>query len=220
MSNTRNYRSKKILLIGDSRTRNLDIDLNSMDPDFAFVCKCLPGASLMRVVKQTREYIQFNNNFSLIVILAGINDVTQLIREPVKIVKIRRPSVSETFDYLKQQIDEGIEILKTTTQIPFTFCPIVGIDLQVYSPANESAWYDQPIINQAVLSINKYIYSINVSHHIPTPLIESTIHKCKGKSGRIINHYAKLHDGCHPDPDTRANWARLIFRAASKYLEL
>lgn len=214
------YRSKKILIIGDSRTRNLDVDLNSMDPDFAFVCKCLPGASFLRVAKQTKEYILLNNTFSMIVIFAGINDITQLIREPVKLVRIRHRSVDETCDYLKAQIKEGMDILRASTQIPITICPIVGLDLEVYSPTNTHAWYEQPIIDQAVHAINRHIYSINVSHHIPTPLIESSIHKCKGKSGRIINYYGKLQDGCHPSPNTRAVWASLIFKAALKFLEL
>lgn len=220
MSASKKYRSKKILIIGDSRTRNLDIDLNSMDPNFAFVCKCFTGANFIRVAKQTKEYILLNNSFSMIIILSGINDITQLVREPVKLVKIRNMCVAGTYNHLKLQIDEGMDILSASTQIPITICPIVGLDLHVYSPANNQAWYEQPIINQAVLAVNRYIYSVNVSHYIPTPLIESSIHKCKGKSGRMINHYAKLHDGCHPDPDTRALWASLIFKVPSKFLEL
>lgn len=213
-------RSKKVLLIGDSRTRHLDIDLNSRDPAFAFVCKCLPGANFHKTVQRAREIITRNNTFSMIILLAGINDVTELIRQPEKMVKIRFPSVSDTLDYLKDQIDEGIESLQATTQIPFTICPLVGIDLKVYSPSNDRALYQQPIVDQAISAINKYIYSVNVAHHIPTPHLESTIHKCKGKTRNMVHHYDKLYDGCHPDPDTRIVWAGLIFKAASKYLEL
>lgn len=207
------HRSKKILLVGDSRIRHLDMDLNSRDPGFAFVCKCLPGASFMKVVQKAREIITRNNTFSMIILLAGINDVTELIRQPEKMVKIRFTSVSDTLDHLKAQINEGIEALQNTTQIPITVCPLVGIDLKVYSPINDQATYQQPIVDQAVSSINKYIYSVNVSHHIPTPHLESTIHKCKGKSGRMVHHYNKLHDGCHPNPDTRVIWAGLIFKS-------
>lgn len=214
------HRSKKVLLVGDSRVRHMDIDLNSRDADFAFVCKCLPGAGFLKVTNKAKEIISRNNTFSMIILLAGINNITELVRHPNKLVKIRFPSVSDSLDYLRGQLDEGIAIMQATTQIPFTICPIVGIDLKVYSSNNDQAWYQQPIVNQAVSCINKYIYSTNASRHIPTPLIESTIHKCKGKARNMVHHYAKLHDGCHPDPDTRTAWAGLIYKATYKYLEL
>lgn len=214
------HRSKKILLVGDSRIRHLDVDLNSRDPAFAFVCKCLPGACFLKVVQTTREIIIKNNTFSMIILLAGINDVTELIKQPERMVKIRFSSVNDSLDYLRGKIDEGIETLQNTTQIPFTICPLVGIDLKTYSPTNDQALYQQPIVDQAVCAINKYIYSINKLHHIPTPLLESTIHKCKGKTRKLVHHYDKLHDGCHPDPATRETWASLIYKAVSRYLEL
>lgn len=214
------HRSKKVLLVGDSRVRHLDMDLNSRDAGFAFVCKCLPGANFLTVINKTKRTITQNNTFSMIILLAGINDITELIRQPEKLVRIRFPSVSDTLDYLKSQIDEGVDILHTATQIPFTICPIVGIDLKTYSPIYDQASYQQPIIDQAVCCINKHIYATNALHHIPTPLLESTIHKCKGKTRNTVHHYDKLYDGCHPDPDTRSVWAGLIYRAASKYLEL
>lgn len=160
------HRSKKVLPVGDLRVRHLDMDLNSRDAGFAFVCKCLPGATLLTAIKKTKRIIELNNTFSMIILLAGINDVTELIRQPEKMVRIRFPSVTDTLDYLKNQIDEGVVILQTATQIPFTICPIVGIDLKVYSPINDQALYQQPIVDQAVCCINKHIYATNALHHI------------------------------------------------------
>lgn len=175
---------------------------------------------MRKVIQVTKEAILINNTFSLIVIFCGINDVTHLVRKPVKYVKARFLSIDDTVDHLKQRIDEGLISLRAVTQIPVVFSPLVGLDLAAYSPNNSRACYQQPIIDQSVLQINKYIYSVNSENHVPTPLIESTIHKYKGKTRAIINHYTKLHDGCHPDPQTRAVWASLIFKASRKFLEL
>lgn len=198
----------------------MDLDLNARDPDFAFICKCLPGASIQKSVQVAKETVLINNTFSLIIIFAGVNYVTHLIRKPVKLVRTRFLTTEDTVDYLKSNLDEGLAALKAITQIPVAFCPIIGLDLVTYSPQNTRACYQQPIIDQAVLEVNKHIFSINASNHVPTPLIASTIHKCKGKNRAVIHYYAKLHDGCHPDPQTRAVWAGIIFKAASSYLEL
>lgn len=220
--NTRSSRprSKKILLAGDSRIRHMDLDLNAKDTDFAYICKCLPGANLKKVVQSVTAIIRHNNTFSLIIIFAGINDVTQLIRKPLKFVRSRFLSVEDTVEHLQQSLNEGLNTIKAATQIPVAFCPIIGLSLPVYSPQNSRAIYQQPIVEESVLQVNQYIYSLNVENHVPTPHIESTIHKCKGRSRRLINHYDKLHDGCHPDPQTRAVWADIIHKAAAKHLEL
>lgn len=80
-SHTIRARSKKILVVGDSRLRHMDLDLNAMDSDFAFICKCLPGGNLWRVMQVAKETILHNNTFFLIIIFAGINDITQLVKK-------------------------------------------------------------------------------------------------------------------------------------------
>lgn len=103
--------------------------------------------------------------------------------------------MEDTANYLRQIIDEGLISMQAATQIPVAFTPVLGLDLAVYSPSNTRAIYQQPIIDQSVLQINRYIYSVNAANHVPTPLLESTIHKQKGKNRVVINHYAKLQDG-------------------------
>lgn len=214
-------RSKKILLVGDSRLRHLDTILNSMDPNFAFISKCLPGARLNRIIANVKETLLENNTFSLIIILGGINDITKIDSRALWLIKTRFDTVTETVTYVNTEIKDGLVTLQASTQIPVVFCPIVGLDLTVYSPTNTEASLQQPIINQAVKQINQFIYAVNTSNHVPTPLLESTIHKCKGKSRTTyINHYSKLEDGCHPSPATRSQWASIIYKSTHKFLEL
>lgn len=208
------------MLVGDSRVRHLDLDLNGLDADFAYICKCLPGAGIKRVIQSAMDLIKKNNTFSLIIIFAGINDITQLVRKPLKYVRSRFLTSEDTIDHLHQCLSDGLNTIKAATQIPVVFCPIIGINLPIYSPENSRAIYQQPIVEQSVQRVNQFIYSLNVGNHVPTPHIESTIHKCKGKSRRSINHYDKLRDGCHPDPITRAAWASIIHKATIKFLEL
>lgn len=148
----------------------MDLELNAMDPDFVFICKCLPGANLQKVTQVAKEMIAANNTFSLIVIFAGINDVTQLIRKPMKLVRTRFLSVEDTYDHLKKKIIEGLISIQAVTQIPVVFSPVLGLDLAVYSPLNTRACYQQPIIDQSVLQINKYIYIQSTQRIMCLPL--------------------------------------------------
>lgn len=213
-------RSKKILLVGDSRIRHLDTILNSMDVNFAFISKCFPGTTISRIVKKTVEILNENNTFSLIIIFGGINDITRIANRPLWIIKPRFDTVNDTVSYVKHHFIEGMDTLRLATQIPVVLCPTIGMDLSTYSPNNTDARDQQHIIEQSIQIINRFIYSVNSENHAPTPLIESTIHKCKGRSRALINYYAKLEDGCHPSPATRSQWASIIFRATSKFLEL
>lgn len=56
-----------------SRVRHTDLDLNAWDLDFAFICKCLPGSTIKRVIQVFKETILINITFSLIIIFARIN---------------------------------------------------------------------------------------------------------------------------------------------------
>lgn len=176
MASRHRSRSKKVLLVGDSRIRHMDLDLNAKDPDFAFICKCLPGANIRKATQVIKETILINNTFSLIILAAGINNVTHLIRKPIKLVRNRFLSVTDTVEFLQQSLQEGLKAIRAATQIPIIICLIVGLHLPTYSPENSRACYQQPIIDQAVHQINQLIYSTNCENHVPTPLIESTIH--------------------------------------------
>lgn len=141
-------RTKKILLVGDSRLKHLDTLLNSMDPNFAFIGKSFSGARLNRIIDKTIEILTENNTFSLIVILGGINDITKIAKRPLWLIKTRYDSVPETVMQVNDAIKHGQEKLKAATQIPSVFCPVVGLKLAVYSPNNAEASSQQLIIDQ------------------------------------------------------------------------
>lgn len=149
-----------------------------MDSNFAFIGTCLPGATINRIVKKAVKILAENNTFSLVIILGGIDDITKLASRPLWLVKTRFDNITATVDYVGNEIKTGSEILQASTQIPVVFCPVVGLNLSVYSPMNADAENQQVIIDQAVKRINQYIYSLNAEKYIPTPLLESTIHKC------------------------------------------
>lgn len=198
----------------------MDINLNSMDPNFAFVSSCFPGARLKKLINKAVETLTTNNTFSLIIVFGGINDITRIANRPLWIIRARFDSITETVNYVEQEIREGLEVLRAATQIPVVFCPTIGIELNRYSPNNADALNQQQIIEQSVKYVNRRIYAINSENHTPTPLLESTIHKCKGRSRSQINYYARLEDGCHPTPATRSQWAEIIFKSTAKFLEL
>lgn len=139
-------RSKKVLLVGDSRLRHLDTLLNSMDPNFAFIGKSFPGARLNRIIVKTIETLLENNTFSLIIILGGINDITKIANRPLWLIKTRYGSIDETVTHVNSEIRSGLEALKVT-QIPVVFCPVVGLNLAVYSPNNPETSEQQSIID-------------------------------------------------------------------------
>ena len=69
----------------------------------------------------------------------------------------------------------------------------------------------QEIINDAIVHVNNAINSMNMATNVIGPWLADTIHSWT--NGRIIHKYPRLHDGLHPDSDTKKVWAKKIVKA-------
>lgn len=202
--------SYNVLLVSDSRGRDLSALLNGINTKFRFRVEVLPGArigNLMEKVKQITTEAH-NQPYDLIVLFGGVCNITKITYMPYRAAIPRKSTINEIMSLFEEECDslDGIQ-----TGAPMLLTPIVGIDLIQYAGQwNEMLYKMQPLVDEVTMMINGYIKRINSNRGLPTPNTSSCIHRCRGKNKGYRTHYQKLFDGCHPNEEIKSIWAKAI----------
>lgn len=208
MEATRVY---QILIVGDSRVRNLERYIENLSPFFEFTIRCIPGARIERLGLHARASLSYQVHYDLVLIAGGINDITKLKYRPVRHATLRYTSTRRICAVVIAQLRELMHKSERISDTPVVIASIPGMCLINYSPA---VWYNlinlQPILDSTMVELNRQIRGLNRMNGFPTPNLSYPVHRCAGNRGRYYAHYAHLVDGLHPGETLLVRWAQHI----------
>lgn len=197
-----------ILIVGDSRARFLQQALNQTTLNLHFEVHTLPGAKIAAIALKTLAELSYQNSFHLVIIMGGINNITKLQHYPSKHAVPRYAQAQDLIEYTLVELKTAMDKIRAISEVPSSLATLAGIDLGVYSPTyHDLLRHFQPMLNSAIVEINKRIRGINRLTDNPTLDLAYPVHRCKGKSGQYRTQYSLLHDGLHPSEALLNKWA-------------
>lgn len=200
-----------VLIIGDSRMKLLQHDLNSNTSGLNFTVISLPGARLQHITLKVLTTLSYPNAFKLVIISGGINDMTRLVRSPTKHALPRFRNMEVLRESVLTEMRRSVQKIKKISNVPLVMATLPGMDLASYSPDYATLLTPlQPNINGAIEEINKQVRGINRLNDIFTLNLAYPVHRCKGKKGLYRNQYSLLLDGLHPGKFLRDKWVGAI----------
>lgn len=208
----------RVLLLADSRGRNLDVDLRDLLGN-AFTLAYYPGATIMEALIKS-EYLIKNKNWSQIYCMAGLCDVTEK-NKTSRIVSMKNQNSSHLVSSYINTLHEAYSMIKQLSPhadtVKCIFCPVTGMNFSSYNrrlhhPDDISA---QVVLNETIPLLNTEIVKFNNSINSLTPWTSRIIHRRHRRS--YINYYEKLaSDGCHLSPPVCRHWAESLHDAIVK----
>lgn len=210
-----------ILIIADSRGRYLRRELDRVFVYLDYTLIWRPGLKLIDVADFARATI-LRTKPKLIYILAGICDVTHVISRSPWTVAMRHPSVQETISTYMYHLDScHSEIYPLHRIIGYRqmliFPTQTGIDLEKYNGRWTPFNCQQPILNAAMLAINRHIVALNLATGVRTPFLATPVHPRTKRRNRFASN--KLEDGCHPSRYLAWIWAKKIRENAYRNID-
>ena len=213
------------ILAGHSRARGLQRGIPRLTRSIV-----IGGGTIKKVTDAVVEFLE-NRTFQIpphIYILAGINDLTRLIKDH------RRHYTECIFDMdpqtasnnLIHEFNHCIYTIQQAGGIPI-LCTITSANIEKYNKHMlHNFWtrhlehtHEYPTmqnnLNQAIDTINAFISNTNRISGLSTPYTHTAIKKRTGTSRRVRYRYNwhGLMDGLHGDSDTKIKWADAISAA-------
>lgn len=211
----------RVLCVGDSRLGHLQALLNNNRRDISFSCFVYPGATLGRLAYETRIIMSHvaQDHYDYIVILGGICDLTLLQKCPVRWIKLAHTSVAGLVDNFERLISLCKSTINLFTACPIIFATVPGVHLNRYIGTDSTElFHSQPVLDAAIPLINVIIKEMGRRNGVPILDLAKFIHHSKGKRGTYRTRYCRLHDGCHPNADTRILWSQEILKTLTNYI--
>lgn len=200
-----------ILIVGDSRLRNLGGSLETTSLNLRFTVRCIPGARIEELGLHIRACLSYQHDYDLVMLIGGINNITRIRFRPVRHATLRYLSEREICLSITSQLQEALEKIAEISVTPVVIATIPGMNLINYSPAY---WYGllhlQPTLDRAIVELNRRIRGINRLNGHPTPNLAYPVHRCSGRRGRYYAHYSFLLDGLHPGETLISRWSQRI----------
>lgn len=211
----------RVICVGDSRLRHIQLLLNNNHRNIQFVCFVFPGATLGRLAYETRIILSYavEDYYDYIAIAGGICDLTIFQKNPTRWIMPAYPTVASLVD----NFERLFSLCKTTigffAKCPVIFATVSGIHLNWYAnSASPDLSCKQPTLDTAIPLINVIIKESARLNALPVLDLAKYIHHSKGKGGVYRTRYSKFHDGCHPNADTRKLWAEEILKVFTNYI--
>lgn len=167
--------------------------------------------------------IILNTKPRIIYVLNGICDLTYVkTRNPWLVVVSTRnvdSLVSEYMYAVDQLYAQLFGLREQLGYIPMVlFTTQTGISLAKYNNyPDDLASPEQPILDEAIAIINRYIIALHRSMSVLPPILASAVHmRCRGRYRMAKD---KLYDGCHPTTELTRTWAERLHYNAQLNLE-
>lgn len=210
--NKANPNPTNILILADSRGRNLSDELHNI-LGCRFTVLFYPGAGILDSVTRAKHRI-IREHWSQIYCLAGICDLT--VKDAnTKLVAFKYPSAEAALAQYQlnmiQAYDTIHNLFPTGATPRCIFAPVTGMDLSRYNKRVEHPLdaQNQLLLNEAVSLINTEVTKTNIAHGLSTPWTSRIIHRRNRKS--FTNYYHKLApDGCHLSLLVVNHWADML----------
>lgn len=205
---TQNYH---VLIVGDSRVRQLRGALSDVTLNIEFHVRSIPGAKMEQIALRAMTELAYWDEYHLIILVGGINNLSKIFWHPSRYAGPRYRSVSQLVDHTLRDMRSAVRRVKTLTNVPVLLASMAGMDLVKYSPWHYARLYHlQPIMDAATVKINLQIRGINRTNSLFTLDLSSTTNRCSGRGGWYRTHYTHLLDGLHPSYTLRGIWADKI----------
>lgn len=208
-----------VLIVGDSRLRYLESELNNTSLNVRFTVLMLPGTGMAKIKTSATAKLSHSNYYHLTLIIGGINDMSRLAHFPTRHALPRFGNTDELINHTMESIRSSIQAIRLVASSPVIMSMLAGMDLAKYSP--EYADLLRPLqksFNNAVVQVNNQIRGINRLVELSTINLAYPVHRCKGGKGRYATQYSFLYDGLHPSEDLLNIWVHAIFDFCSLYL--
>ena len=217
----------KVLVVADSRACDLDQwleDWGEISLDIVPAPSTGIEAAVEILITQRRD-----TTHDLIIIMNGICDVLVKNKVTHKYF-IMKETVEELITYYKDQLKRGRELLEIFfDESKWMFNPLTGADIAdynnpirrhmsaeelVYNHQNKMPDKFQPVLDEAVIEINREIGNLNKLNKTITPYTASFIHR--HYSGSYHHSYQYTSDSCHLSLEAKVYWAKQIKKAIEK----
>lgn len=215
------------LIITDSRGRGLQSQIDKIGTEEQSSIRVLAhsGAGYELAILKSHGTISITKP-SIIIVLAGICDLT-FRNKTTKVTGLRFNTVDENVRHVMDAAKSASELLKSTTQSKVLFATLTGLDLADYNypprrfmssseykhhcSTSKTTHKQQATLDMAVIEINRQITALNKDNAVPTVWTGGVVHLYNKR--RHYHYYIRLTDGCHPDDQTKMEWARFIIKA-------
>lgn len=208
------------MIITDSRGKGLQNDIDYIErkeTDLNMQVFVWKGRGIVEAVKQTSKQLVWMAP-SLILVFAGICDVTELNRE-TREISLADPTPDETISRYTGQMDiirHHLSIMLTEKEYKLAFCEVIGADIGKYNRSNQEH-PQQGQLDETILHLNVEIAAFNASNGMPTPWTAKQIHHNK-KSRTKVSQYHKLsEDGLHFSEDLRMQVATTLYKYVLRF---
>lgn len=190
------------IVICDSRGRHLDMMLDHEDILVSFHS----GATLHFVAMRAIDIIA-RYSPDIILIMAGINDITVLNRHTRRISLIST-STGVVINHLISRINQAKSLIAAASpSTKIVIGGITGVNLNVYNRCLGVSPL-QPVVDNVITAVNSYIHQLNHDSQVPHPRLTSKVHTWRRGKRKIV--YSRLHDGPHPNNLVLESWAHQI----------
>lgn len=212
----------RVLLLSDSRGRDLEELLNANLKGISFRVMMESGATINRIKE---KLLRINKDslqgINLIIVFAGVCNTTKIVYQPSRMAVLRYSEVDKIVSEFMRECTDLIESARAAINVPVMLAPTVGINMTAYAGYHNAALFaQQPTVDNAVIQINSYIREVNAQNGLITPNTSYCIHRNKGKGKGYRTHYIKLYDGCHPSDEVKTNWSEALVSCCVKFFNL
>lgn len=209
-----------VVIITDSRGQGLQEEMDAIErreeTDHKIQLFVWKGRGITGAIRESSIQLVWIAP-SLIIVYAGICDVTSLNRSTWKI-SMADLTPDEAISRYEGQMDyirHHLSIVLTEKPHKIFFCEIVGADLAKFNKS-DPPHPSQAQMEEVVLGINSKITAFNESNGMPTPWTAREVHHNK-KSKSKVSRYQKLaQDGLHLSEELREKLANTLYKYICK----
>lgn len=207
----------RIAIVTDSRGQGLQEELNRVNlKGYTIKVFVKKGCGIAQAVRETSKSLVWMAP-DIIIVLAGICDVTQLNRSQWT-VSLQDEDINCTIDGIVGCMDatrHHLSIVLTEKPHRIIFGHIVGMDIAKFN-RSEQKHPQQDTLDEMITQVNHHITAFNKENAMLTPWTSQDIHRNK-KGGRKTTRYYKLaEDGLHLSNEIREKWAAIIYNVIVK----
>lgn len=199
-----------VLIVGDSRLRQLEPYLNSTSLNIRFTVKSSPGARMANITLSTLAVLSYSDVYHLVIVSGEINDMSKLVYLPTKHALPRYGNSADLVEISLETFRVSMEKIRAISDIPAILATIPGMNFAIYSPEYADILTSiQGSFNRSVVEINSRIHGINRLANLGTVNLAYPVYRCKG-GGRYTTQFSYFYDGLHPTEQLLDRWAAMI----------
>lgn len=215
-------RKGSVVIITDSRGMGLQQEIDRIakreDADMNIQVFVWRGRGIASATKETSKQLIWIAP-SLVIILAGICDVTALDRETRQISLVDEAQEETVLRYegLMDTIRHHLSVFLTERPYKLVFCELIGADMARYNK-QEQPHPQQSQLDEMVLEINARIVGFNKENGVATPWTAKSVHHNKKSKTKVARYQKMGPDGLHFSEELKEKVAEVLYKYVKKAL--